>query len=80
MTNDPELYDIMKMKRSHGMARESINFSKYATQYPEINKQFLFITDGYNFRNHEICAVLGMSQLKRLDKMIEKKSKLRNVL
>ena len=31
----------------------------------------MFITDGYNFRNHEICAVLGSSQLKRLDKMIE---------
>jgi len=74
-TNDQELYDIMKMKRSHGMARESINFGKYATQYPEINKQFLFITDGYNFRNHEICAVLGLSQLKRLDKMIEKRRK-----
>jgi CDP-6-deoxy-D-xylo-4-hexulose-3-dehydrase len=31
----------------------------------------LFVTDGYNFRNHEICAVLGISQLKRLDSMIE---------
>lgn len=70
-TNDLELYDLMKMKRSHGMARESINFNEYAAKYPEINKQFLFITDGYNFRNHEICAVLGISQLKNLDKSIE---------
>ena len=61
----------MKVKRSHGMARESINFDDYAKKYPEIDKQFLFVTDGYNFRNHEICAVLGISQLKRLDKMIE---------
>jgi CDP-6-deoxy-D-xylo-4-hexulose-3-dehydrase len=70
-TNDTELYDLMKMKRSHGMARESINSKDYADKYPEINKSFLFITDGYNFRNHEICAVLGISQLKRLDKMIK---------
>lgn len=70
-TNDMELYDLMKMKRSHGMARESINSKSYADKYPEINKSFLFITDGYNFRNHEICAVLGISQLKRLDKMIK---------
>jgi CDP-6-deoxy-D-xylo-4-hexulose-3-dehydrase len=70
-TNNSELYDLMKLKRSHGMARESINFAEYAKKYPEIDKQFLFVTDGYNFRNHEICAVLGISQLKRLDKMIE---------
>jgi CDP-6-deoxy-D-xylo-4-hexulose-3-dehydrase len=31
----------------------------------------LFITDGYNFRNHEVCAVLGRSQLKKLDKNIQ---------
>lgn len=72
-TNDRELYDLMKMKRSHGLARESINFDEYAAKYPHIQKSFLFITDGYNFRNHEICAVLGLSQLKRLDKMIEKR-------
>jgi CDP-4-dehydro-6-deoxyglucose reductase, E1 len=30
----------------------------------------LFITDGYNFRNHEFGAVLGISQLNRLDNMI----------
>jgi CDP-6-deoxy-D-xylo-4-hexulose-3-dehydrase len=70
-TNNTKLYDLMKVKRSHGMARESINFDDYAKKYPEIDKQFLFVTDGYNFRNHEICAVLGISQLKRLDKMIE---------
>jgi len=70
-TNNDDLYDLMKMKRSHGFARESIRFNDYAKAYPEIDKQFLFITDGYNFRNHEICAVLGSSQLKRLDKMIE---------
>lgn len=70
-TNNKDLYDLMKVKRSHGMARESTKFKEYAEQYPDIDKQFLFVTDGYNFRNHEICAVLGSSQLKRLDKMIE---------
>ena len=28
------------------------------------------MTNGYNLRNHEICAVLGSSQLKRLDSMV----------
>ena len=70
-TNDTELYDLMKLKRSHGLARDSIFFDEYAAEYPDIDKQFLFVTDGYNFRNHEICAVLGLSQLKRLDSMIK---------
>jgi CDP-6-deoxy-D-xylo-4-hexulose-3-dehydrase len=70
-TNDLELYDLMRMKRSHGLARESNFFEQYAKENPTIEKSFLFITDGYNFRNHEICAVLGQSQLKRLDDMIE---------
>lgn len=74
-TYDSDLYDLMKMKRSHGLARESINYQLYAEQNPEIDKSFLFITDGYNFRNHEICAVLGLSQLKRLDSMIEQRRK-----
>jgi len=72
-TNDAELYDLMKMKRSHGMARESINFDKYAEQYPNIQRSFLFVTDGYNFRNHELCAVLGLQQLKRLDGMVDRR-------
>jgi CDP-6-deoxy-D-xylo-4-hexulose-3-dehydrase len=69
-TNDPELYDIMKMKRSHGMARESLFFKEYAAKSPNLSPQFLFITDGYNFRNHEIPALIGRSQLSRLDKSI----------
>lgn len=69
-TNDAELYDLMKLKRSHGLARVSSNFDSYAKQNPEIEKSFLFVTDGYNFRNTELAAVLGLSQLKRLDKFI----------
>lgn len=69
-TNNTELYDLMRMKRSHGFARESILFNVHAEHHPDIDRQFLFMTDGYNFRNHEICAVLGSSQLKRLDDMI----------
>jgi CDP-6-deoxy-D-xylo-4-hexulose-3-dehydrase len=69
-TNDPELYDIMKMKRSHGMARESLFFNVYAAKSPNLSPQFLFVTDGYNFRNHEIPALIGRSQLSRLDKSI----------
>lgn len=74
-TNDPELYDIMKMKRSHGMSRVSIEPRFYENLYPDIDPQFLFVTAGYNFRNTELGAVLGLSQLKKLDGFIEKRQK-----
>lgn len=70
-TNNYELYDLMRIKRSHGLARESTRSKEYYEKYPDISNQFLFVTDGYNFRNHEICAVLGLSQLKRLDDIIQ---------
>lgn len=70
-TNDADLCDIMKMKRSHGLARASNKFGDYKNQNPEIESSFLFVSDGYNFRNTEFGAVLGLSQLKRLDSFIK---------
>lgn len=73
--NDDDLYDLMRMKRSHGMARESTRFAEYAAENPDINPQFLFVTDGLNCRNDEVHAVLGLEQLKRLDSFIEARRK-----
>jgi len=70
-TNDSELYNIMKLKRSHGLARVSDKFEYYAEQNPKIEKSFLFVTDGYNFRNTEIAAVLGLSQINKLNNFIK---------
>jgi len=74
-TNDTELYNLMKMKRSHGMAREAMpdKFEEYKEKYPDIHPMFMFVTDGYNLRSMEINAVLGSSQLRNLDKSIEKR-------
>jgi len=72
-TNNTELYELMRMKRSHGLAREASpeKFKQYASENPGIDPAFLFMTEGFNLRNHEICAVLGLSQIKRLDKNIQ---------
>lgn len=71
-TNNTELYNLMLLKRSHGMARNLSPeaFKEAAEKYPHLNPQFLFLTDGYNFRNTEFGAVLGLEQLKRLDESI----------
>jgi CDP-6-deoxy-D-xylo-4-hexulose-3-dehydrase len=65
------------MKRSHGFAREadSDTFLKYKTEHPEIIPTFLFATDGYNFRNTELGAVLGLEQIKKLDKIVKLRNK-----
>ena len=65
----------MRMKRSHGLARESKNFDRHKKNNPDIIPSFLFMTDGYNFRNTDLGAVLGTSQLKRLTSMVEKRNK-----
>jgi CDP-6-deoxy-D-xylo-4-hexulose-3-dehydrase len=71
-TNDKALYELMRMKRSHGMAREMSPdyYKEAAAKFPDIDSRFLFLTDGHNFRNTELGAVLGLSQLKRLDDSI----------
>jgi CDP-6-deoxy-D-xylo-4-hexulose-3-dehydrase len=72
-TNDSELYELMRMKRSHGLARESGNLKKYTDLYPNMHPQFLFVTDGYNFRSSDINAILGLQQLPRLDRFVEQR-------
>jgi len=72
VTNDEELYKLFVLKRSHGLARELPK--KYhddiKARFPDIDFNFLFLTDGFNFRNTEFNAVLGLVQLKHIDKFI----------
>jgi len=69
-TNDPELHDILRMMRSHGMVREAADPARrgrYAADHPDLNPDFIFAFGAFNVRNTEIGAVLGLSQLARLD-------------
>jgi CDP-6-deoxy-D-xylo-4-hexulose-3-dehydrase len=72
-TDNELLYELMKIKRSHGMARllSPKYYEEAINKHPKIDPSFLFLTDGYNFRNTELNAVLGIEQLKRLDGNIE---------
>lgn len=69
-TNDPVLYQQIRILRSHGMVREASDpaiRSAYQTDNPELNPDFIFAYSAYNVRNTEIGGILGRSQLKRLD-------------
>ena len=71
-TNSEELYRLLLLKRSHGLARELPPecHEEVAAKYPDIDFRFLFLTDGTNFRSTELNAVLGLRQLARLDDFI----------
>jgi CDP-4-dehydro-6-deoxyglucose reductase, E1 len=69
-TNDQKLYETLRMLRSHGMVRESKSPElrrAYSEKHPDLNPDFIFAFPGYNVRSTEINAVIGRSQLKRLD-------------
>lgn len=77
-TNDSDTYEMIRMGRSHGMVREADSSSlkeKYRKKYPDLNPDFIFAFPGYNMRSTEINAVLGLSQLQRLDKNNKIRSK-----
>ena len=74
-TNDEKLYNLSKLYRSHGMTREaSVQIQEhYERSKPDLNPLFTFAVPGYNMRNQEINAVLGLEQLKRLDYNCDKR-------
>lgn len=75
-TNNEDLYNLMRAKRSHGMSREMLGSYRELEEKmsPDIDPSFLFPTEGYNFRNTELGAVLGLTQLKKLNKFIAKRN------
>lgn len=69
-TNDEKTYEMIRMLRSHGMVRElssEVLKKEYQDKYPDLNPQFIFSYPAYNVRSTELNAVIGRSQLKRLD-------------
>ena len=70
-TNNKKIYELARILRSHGMAREADNSifeKKMIKKYPELSPKFIFLHPAYNFRNTEVGAVIGLSQLKSLNK------------
>lgn len=76
-TNDTDFYETVRMLRSHGLVREVDSESRkreLIDQYPDLNPEFIFTLPAYNVRSTEINAVIGRSQLRRLDSCIEKRN------
>src|SRR5439155_614111 len=49
-------------------------FLTHVLGYPDLNPEFIFVHPGYNVRSTEINAVIGRSQLRRLDDGIRRRT------
>ncbi len=67
-----EDYDLLHTMRAHGWDRGL----KKSNQ----KNNFNFINSGFNLRPMDVTAAIGLSQLKRLNKMIKSRSKNRNLI
>jgi|TARA_B100000795_G_scaffold44415_1_gene29152 CDP-4-dehydro-6-deoxyglucose reductase, E1 len=76
-TNDSGVYQQLRMLRSHGMVRECSDLAlkkSYYNDNPELNPDFIFSFPAYNVRNNEIGGIMGISQLKRLDAIVKRRT------
>ena len=71
-TNDHEIANNMRLKRAHGITKEVQEFEnkEEGEWYYEQN------TLGYNYRMNDIEAALGLSQIKRLDDIIDRRNEI----
>jgi len=69
-TNNWEFYQVCRALRSHGMTREMTSDymkNEIMKSNPDLNPDFIFLRPAHNFRSTEINAVIGLSQLPKLD-------------
>jgi UDP-4-amino-4,6-dideoxy-N-acetyl-beta-L-altrosamine transaminase len=72
LTNDPELAERMARLRSHGITQDP----RRMQGEPDGPWSYQEIELGWNYRMTDIAAALGMSQLRRLDGYVERRTML----
>ena len=70
-TNDPELGQRLKRLRSHGITKDEREFETSTPGPWYYEQQDL----GFNYRMTDIQAALGISQLKKLDAVVEERNR-----
>lgn len=74
-TNDEEIYHTILQLRSHGWDRDLPEEKQMELQnkwgIDKFNSLYTFYIPGFNFRSTDLQAKIGLSQLERVDDMIE---------
>ena len=76
ITNNDDLANDLKSLRSHGWIRErsdKIHFKKKHNK--QLDERWVFLLPGYNVRPTEIQAMIGLNQLKQIEKKLIKREK-----
>ena len=73
-TNNDQLAERMRILRSHGITKDQEKFERPAVGSWSYEQQQL----GFNYRMTDIQAALGISQLQRLDSIIDERHRLLN--
>ena len=78
-TNNEEIYNLLKMFRSHGWDRDlSLSSQKELRTENNVNDfdaLYTFYVPGFNVRSTDLQAFIGIGQLKKVDSMIEQRNK-----
>ena len=75
-TNDKKLYDKLLKLRTHGIQRKEFGFQNKILGYSDGQPNFWYYemdSLGYHYRLTEIQAVLGYSQMKKIDKFMKRR-------
>ena len=70
-TDDEDLYHEMLLLRSHGLLRELPKEEQEKRKSDKVDPLFTFLRDGFNVRNTDLHAKLGLMQLPHLDDSIK---------
>jgi len=69
MTNDPELAELMRLDRTHGITRDPSQLQHEDVGAWYYEQQRL----GFNYRMTDIAAALGLSQLSRIEEFVARR-------